>query len=145
MFTSRHAPHLSLYGHLTFALKYEGVDLAVLKALFDVIDAKEIINIVKYEPTGIYSRRIWFLYEWLQGTKLKLPNAVKGNFTDALDTALQYGGPISVSKRHRVNNNFPGVPAFCLIIRKTQKLDQFIQLNLNKTVSKVLAMFIQMF
>ena len=32
--TPRHAPHARLEGHLTFALKYEGLDLAVLKRLF---------------------------------------------------------------------------------------------------------------
>ena len=32
--TPRHAPHATLEGHLTFALKYEGLDLAVLKRLF---------------------------------------------------------------------------------------------------------------
>ena len=32
--TPRHAPTADLEGHLTFALKYEGLDLAVLKRLF---------------------------------------------------------------------------------------------------------------
>lgn len=32
--TPRHQPQSSLQGHLTFALKYEGLDLAVLKRLF---------------------------------------------------------------------------------------------------------------
>ena len=31
--TPRHAPSATLEGHLTFALKYEGLDLAVLKRL----------------------------------------------------------------------------------------------------------------
>jgi len=35
--TPRHAPHASLGGHLTFALKYEGLDLAVLKRLFEAL------------------------------------------------------------------------------------------------------------
>src|SRR5262249_39080524 len=58
MFTPRHTPQLSLYGHLTFALKYEGVDLSTLKALFNSIEAHAIIDIVKEDPTGSYSRRI---------------------------------------------------------------------------------------
>ncbi len=63
LFTPRHKPKDTLQGQLTFALKYEGIDLAVLKALFDDIDPQEISNIVRAEPTGAYSRRIWFLYE----------------------------------------------------------------------------------
>jgi hypothetical protein len=38
LLTPRHAPPATLEGHLTFALKYEGLDLAVLDALFRVID-----------------------------------------------------------------------------------------------------------
>ena len=34
IYTPRHAPEATLEGHLTFALKYEGLDLAVLKRLF---------------------------------------------------------------------------------------------------------------
>jgi len=34
IFTPRHKPEDTLYGHLIFALKYEGIDLAVLNALF---------------------------------------------------------------------------------------------------------------
>ena len=41
-FTPRHKPDNSLYGHLRFALKYEGIDLAVLKALFAAIEPKTI-------------------------------------------------------------------------------------------------------
>src|SRR5215467_536412 len=34
IYTPRHAPEASLEGHLTFALKNEGLDLLVLKTLF---------------------------------------------------------------------------------------------------------------
>ena len=37
IYTPRHRPEESLQGHLTFALKNEGIDLGVLKALFIVI------------------------------------------------------------------------------------------------------------
>jgi Fic family protein len=138
MFTPRHSPHDSLFGHLTFALKYEGVNLSILKALFDIIDATEIINIVNTEPTGSYSRRIWFLYEWLQGVQLPLPDALKGNIVDVLDTSLQYSGLSRYSKRHRVQNNLPGVPTFCPIIRRTEKLDNFINMKLSEKARIVL-------
>lgn len=131
VFTPRHQPEDSLVGHLTFALKHEGVDLAVLKALFDKIEMDEIVNLVKSEPTGIYSRRIWFFYEWLQNKTLNLPDAVKGNIVDTLNTDLQYAGPSRYEKRYRIRNNLPGVPDYCPLIRKTLKLDELIQLNLS--------------
>lgn len=137
MFSPRHAPHDSLYGHLTFALKNEGINLSVLKELFNTISPDEIINIIKLEPTGSYSRRIWFLYEWLQETKLDLPDATRGNLVDALDTTLQFSGPSRSSKRHRVRNNLPGVPAFCPLIRKTPTLTQFLEMNLSKRAQAI--------
>jgi hypothetical protein len=39
VFTPRHMPEDSLKGHLTFALKYEGIALGVLKKLFQKPDA----------------------------------------------------------------------------------------------------------
>jgi hypothetical protein len=58
VFTPRHRPEETLYGHLTFALKYEGIDLAVLNSLFQTIEAKDVESITRAEPTGIYSRKI---------------------------------------------------------------------------------------
>ena len=132
LFTPRHKPDDSLQGHLTFALKYEGVDLAVLKALFESIEPRQITDIVQSEPTGAYSRRIWFLYEWLCDTQLDLEDATQGNFVTLINDALQYPGPSSDSKRHRVRNNLPGTRNFCPLIRRTEKLDEFIAMNLSQ-------------
>src|SRR6185436_13224989 len=63
--TPRHAPQADLEGHLTFALKYEGLDLAALNRLFRTVGAAGIAELVRRKPTGTYARRIWFLYEWL--------------------------------------------------------------------------------
>src|SRR5882724_13152615 len=58
--TPRHATEPSLAGHLTFALKYEGLDLAVLKRLFLAVAPGDVEDIVRDRPTGSYARRIWF-------------------------------------------------------------------------------------
>lgn len=132
LYTPRHKPEDTLLGHLTFALKYEGIDLAVLKALFDVIDPQEIADIVRAEPTGAYSRRIWFLFEWLHETEIDLEDTTRGNFVPLVNEALQYPGPSRDSRRHRVRNNLPGTREFCPLIRRTEKLDQFIAMNLSQ-------------
>lgn len=132
-FTPRHKPEGNLYSQLTFALKYEGIDLAVFKALFDEVAAEIIASIVHSEPTGGYSRRIWFLYEWLCGEQLDIEDVTQGNFVELINGSLQYPGPSRDSRRHRVRNNLPGTRAFCPIIRRTEKLDNFIALNLSQT------------
>ncbi|MBL4710217.1 MAG: Fic family protein [Flavobacteriales bacterium] len=132
LFTPRHKPEETLQGHLTFALKYEGLDLAVLNALFDDIDPQEVANIVRAEPTGAYSRRIWFLYEWLTEATLELGDAQQGNFVPLINDSLQYAAAPRDSKRHRVRNNLPGTREFCPLIRRTEKLDQYIAMNLSQ-------------
>jgi hypothetical protein len=69
MFSIRHKPENNLYSHLVVALKYEGVNLGVLNALFKSVSQKE-LEIIHLEPLGTYSRRIWFLYEWLTGNQV---------------------------------------------------------------------------
>jgi len=80
-----------LIGHLTFALKYEGTELYLLKKLFEKLDADALAISIAEEPTGQYRRKIWFLYEWLMETSLNLPDLDSANYTDLVDTAIQYG------------------------------------------------------
>jgi len=136
--TPRHKPEETLSGQLTFALKYEGIDLAVLNALFKTISQKKILALIQKEPTGSYSRRIWFLYEWLTDKKLKIDDVQTGNYIDLLDESLQYTGTSVSSKRHRIKNNLPGVKNFCPLIRKTEKTEAFLNLDLSKKIKKTL-------
>jgi hypothetical protein len=137
--TPRHAPHPTLDGHLTFALKYEGLDLAVLKRLFEAVGPGRIEALVREAPTGSYVRRIWFLYEWLTGTWLDLPDAAGGRYVDALDAELQCGVEGETSPRHRVRNNLPGTRDFCPLVFRTEALDRFIAVDLASRARDVAA------
>lgn len=136
IFTPRHKPEGTLYGHLIFALKYEGVDLAVLNALFQKIEDKEIQEIVRAEPTGSYSRRLWFLWEWLCKEQLDIEDTTTGNFIPVINNKLQYEGKSYKSRRHRVRNNLPGTHNFCPLIRKTEKLELYIGKKLSEAAIK---------
>ena len=128
--TPRHAPTPDLNGHLTFALKYEGVDLAVLKRLFATIGSAPIEQIVRAQPTGRYARRIWFLYEWLMSARLDLPDADQGTYALVVDPDQQWPGPAVTSSRHRVKDNLPGTPGFCPLVSRTPILDVFASMYL---------------
>lgn len=140
VFTPRHKPDDTLMGHLTFALKYEGIDLGILKKLFEKTDINEISNLIIKEPTGQYSRKLWFLYEWLMDTRLEIPDLATGNYIDLVDESLQYAsfGGLYSSRRHRVRNNLPGNRDFCPMIRKTALLEQYIGLDLAGRIKKIL-------
>lgn len=137
LFTPRHAPAATLEGHLTFALKYEGLDLGVLKKLFLATGPRPIVALVEARPTGIYARRIWFLYEWLLGNRLELPDLKKVNYVDALDPEQQWAGAVRESPRHRVRDNLPGTPAFCPLVFRTPTLEEFVRLNLSDRAREV--------
>ncbi len=112
--------------HLTLALKWEGVDLGVLAALFKVVDQDELTAFIIDKPTSAYGRRTWFLYEWLTGERLPLEDLGKQKAVPALDPETQYairGGELSA--RHRVTNNLPGSPEFCPLVRRTEALGEY--------------------
>lgn len=119
----RRRPSDDLGAHLEFALKREGVDLSVLAALFRSIHPGEVAEIVRQKPTGKYSRRVWFLYEWLTGRTLDVPDAPKVKAEPVVDPELQVAsGEGEISSRHRVVDNLPGSPRFCPLVRWTPEL-----------------------
>lgn len=137
IYTPRHMPEASLEGHLVFALKYEGLDLAVLKRLFQTVVPTEIEHIVKAKPTSSYARRLWFLHEWLLDRKLNLPDAKTGSYTDIVDTEQQWTIPGVTSTRHRVRNNLPGTRDFCPLVFRTETIEQYVASNLAERAKEV--------
>src|SRR4051812_34931662 len=57
------------FEHLEFALKYEGLHLQLLRSLLPRYAASEMDEYVRSKPTGVYARRIWFLYEAFTGIR----------------------------------------------------------------------------
>lgn len=121
--TPRYWPGDTVAAHLDLALRREGVDLAVLNALFKVLPAAVIEAWVAEEPTGQYARRAWFLWEWLTGQRLALEDAGRAPYTPVLNPDQYYAVAGDLSPRHRVRNNLPGTPDFCPLVRRTERLD----------------------
>lgn len=139
LLTPRHAPQDSLQGQLTFALKWEGVNLAVLSQLFRTVPADQLASMVIRQPTGRYARRVWFLYEWLTGDRLNLPDASRGAYVDAIDPRMQIAIAGQHSSRHRVRNNLPGTPEFCPLVFRSETLEELGSLDLSEEARKVVA------
>jgi len=131
VFTPKHQPGDSLYKQLVFALKYEGINLLLFKCLFSKLGKKKAKELLQIEPTGQYSRKIWFLYEWLMEKPLDLPDLGIKNYVPLLDDKIQYAIKGERSSRHRIINNLPGTPGFCPLIFKTSKLEAYIHSNLS--------------
>jgi len=126
-------PEETLYKQLVFALKYEGIHLLFFKKLFEKLSVKEVLTLLNEETTGQYTRKIWFLYEWLMEQQLPLPDMKIKNYIPLVDSKQQYALKEGVrSSRHRIINNLPGTVNFCPLVRKTEKLDQYFKENLSE-------------
>ena len=138
MFAPSYAHQENLADQLEFAVKWEGVHLAVLRALFRRVGPAEIVRMVRDKPTGKYTRRVWFLYEWLMDVRLDLPDAGKVKAVPVVDPELQFAPESgSLSRRHRVRNNLPGTQRFCPMVRRTPELARFARMRLDAEARRI--------
>lgn len=84
VYPPKYWPGETLGDHLEFALKYDGTNLAILACLFQKEVEEDFLEYVRSKPTGKYSRRLWFLYEFLTGNRLSLDDLKRGNYVDLL-------------------------------------------------------------
>lgn len=131
-------PEASLAGHLGFALKHEGVHLEALSRLFAVAPAAQIEAWIRGEPTGQYARRTAFLYEWLTGKQLDVPDTTRGNYIPALDPRLELTAPTPVNNaRWRVRDNLLGNTGFSPQVHLTPDTTQALAFNVAERVTRL--------
>jgi hypothetical protein len=138
VYPARYDPGDTAGDHLEFALKYEGVNLEILRAVFMAAEVGEVTTYVRRKPSGKYARKTWFLYELLTGRRLDLPDAARGNYTDLLEPDRYYAAPPVRSQRHRINNNLPGDASFCPLVRRTESLRKYEARALDKKAQALL-------
>ena len=123
----------ALYRQLVFALKYEGVNILFFSKLVRYYSKKKLAKLVSIEPEGQYSRRIWFLIEWILEEELPgKEKLTKRGYIPVIDEKIQYAIEGVKSPRQLVINNLPGTIDYCPLIRKTQKLEHYISENYSK-------------
>lgn len=122
----RYWPGDTLGDHMEFALKYDGMNLAILSSLFQVAAEDDILIYIKSSPTGKYVRQVWYLYELLIGRRLPLDDLKQGNYIDLLDAEHYYTTTTPQRiRRQRINYNLLGDVHFCPIVRRTEHLRRF--------------------
>ena len=132
VFPVSYQPEETLYKQLVFAIKYEGIQLLTFKSLFDTLSKGDIQAILHIEPMGQYSRKIWFLYEWLQQEEIDVAvDLKKRKYIPLLDASLQYAVKGETAVRQKITNNLPGTVGFCPLIFKTSTLENHINANVS--------------
>lgn len=139
LYDQRYRPDSNVAGHLFFALKHETLDLLVLKEILVRLGSETVTEIVKSHQQKQLARKLWFLYEWLTADKLLLNNAESQiRYLPLLDHRQYFTGQNRPSPRHRIIDNMPGNRSFCPVIRKTEVLQKFIDLDLSNKVREVM-------
>src|SRR6266481_4284648 len=126
-----------LMGNLRFAMRYEPIDLGVLNAAFSALDIRELEEWIRSEPNGIFARRAWYLYELLTQKTLDVSDVAPSGYVDLLDEDLHVTGSVVRVRRHRLNDNLLGNPFYCPLVRRTETLKTFQNLNLAKEARSI--------
>lgn len=130
VFDKRYWPGDLATDHISFALRHENIDLLILKRAFEAIDENDIVDYIKSAPTGVQTRRTWFFYETLMGKQLALEDAGTVRAVDALDPRTYFTCKARLSRRHRVRDNLLGGRDYVPVLRRTEKLEAFLERNL---------------
>lgn len=116
---------------IEFAIKYDGINLEILLAIFKKLAVEKIEIYIHQQPGGKYARIIWFLYEFLTEGIINAPDISKVSYINILDPELYYTAPGVKSSRHKIYNNLLGTKDFCPILRKTKLLREYILKDYN--------------
>lgn len=118
-------------GHFSFGLKYEEIHLEFFARLFTATGPEPIEAWCRREPFGQYARRTGFLYEWLTGQVLDVPDVTNGSYVDVLSPQHYLTRTDTKrNKRWRVNDNLPGSVNFCPLVRRTPAIAQALAFDL---------------
>lgn len=125
-------------GHFEFGLKYEEIHLEFFARLFAAVGPGPIETWCRQAPFGQYARRTGFLYEWLTGQRLDVSDVTNGGYVDAVSSQryLTRVEPLRI-RRWRINDNLPGVPAFCPLVRRTEAVQQALQFDLDAALREL--------
>jgi fido (protein-threonine AMPylation protein) len=112
----------TVFEHLEFALKREGLHLQLLRTILPQISSTEMSAYVAATPTGVFARRLAYLYESFTGSRLDLPDLNTGNYILLADPELYFTGPARPQRRWRVTLNLLHDLEFSPMLRKTSML-----------------------
>ncbi|MCC7529502.1 MAG: Fic family protein [Candidatus Melainabacteria bacterium] len=139
IYSKRYELEPTVQAHLSFAMRYENIDLLVLKRVFLSLPAEAIEQYVLSAPNSAITRRAWYLYELLTGNTLAVPDAPNVTSVDLLDTDKYFTKSSgTLSRRHKVRDNLLGTASFCPIIRKTGTLKSYVESDLSKSALTII-------
>ena len=139
IYPAQYDPGASIFDHLEFALKHEGVILEVLAAFFSKVDRAALTAYIRSRPTGQYARRAWFLFEWLMEQRLDLDDLKSVPYVPLVDPERFFTGLPNRSSRHAIDENFLGTRQFSPTVEKTDALRRSQSERLDEEARRLVA------
>lgn len=129
-------PEDDFAGHFAFGLKYEEIHLEFFARLFTAVGPEPLEAWCRQEPFGQYARRAGFLYEWLTGNTLQVPDVTNGGYIEAISSqAYLTRTTVKRVRRWRINDNLPGSVDFCPLVRRNAAVEQALTFDLNDALN----------
>lgn len=119
-----------LLGHVLFALKHEGVNLAVLAQALPQIPTERLEGEFEKAPNGIYIRKACFLREAFTGEQLRQNTPVKGAFIPLFDPDQYVTMQGERNSRWRVEFNGIGTIHYCATVERTPEIVALLEHNI---------------
>jgi hypothetical protein len=117
----------NLLGHLLFALKHEGLNLAIRAQALPLIPAASLEAELQKSPNGIYIRKACFLREAFTGEELQQHSPVRGAFVPLFDPRLYVTMPGERNSRWRVEFNGIGTITYCATVERTPEIARLLE------------------
>ncbi|MDR2441078.1 MAG: Fic family protein [Planctomycetaceae bacterium] len=128
--------------HLEFAIKNDGVNPAILAAVFQIAPRSELTDYIVSKLYDNYARCLWYWFEFLTGEKLTIDDLTTGDYIPLLEPNKYYtiSNPQPIS-RQRIYNNLIGNAQFCPIVRRTDCLNTFEKTNFSEQCRNIISKF----
>lgn len=138
VYSVRYAPATDTpVAHLEFSFKYDDLNLDFLKAVFENIPVEDLVAYIEASPSGRYTRRIGYLYEFLTGKQLSITKPMMGNYVDLLEPEKYITGNTIKNTRWHINDNLLGTQFFCPMVRKTRTLVELLKRNIPDQIEQL--------
>lgn len=120
----------SVLDHILFALKHEGINLAILAQALDAVSADQLLQELDKAPNGVFIRKACYLWEGLTLQRLDYSKPINSRVSPLFDPQRYVTGPSTRNSRWRIDFNGLGSLAYCATVERTSEIDALLSLDI---------------
>jgi hypothetical protein len=125
--------------HILFALKHEGVNLAILAEALPRRAPGALLDALGQSPNGIYIRKACFLWEAFSTQQLDQPAPVRGAVAPLFDPEHYITGLSVRNARWRIDFNGLGSLRYCATVERTPAIQKLLDADILRRAQEFMA------